>query len=139
MDKPALGTILFVDDEPSLREIGRTMLSCLGFETIVAANGQECLDVVDEMKNSIDLIILDLVMPGLDGQSTLEELRRRNIKVPVVLTTGFSLNDLRGRPDNLHLAQAVITKPFDMDRLKKVIAQVLPGRFPTSGCRSSSL
>lgn len=123
------GTILLVDDEPSLRQIGETMLYYLGFRPILAANGHECLDIVTEKRDAIDLIILDLVMPGLDGGGTLEELHKRNINIPVILTTGFALRDLNKDKDKFHLANAVITKPFDMERLGEVIHRVLDNTF----------
>ncbi len=128
MEKKLQGTVLYVDDEPSLREIGKTMLCCLGFETIVASNGEECLELVKEKEGTIDLIILDLVMPGLNGEQTLEELRRREINVPVILTTGFALSDLPEDPGKLKFARAVITKPFDLEKLRDVIDNVLGGR-----------
>ncbi len=127
MEKPTLGTIVYVDDEPALREIGKTMLCCLGYDTLVAANGEECIELVEEKKDTIDLIILDLVMPGLNGQQTLEELRKRRLDVPVILTTGFALTDLPQDPDKLRLAKAVITKPFDLEKLRDVIGRVLGG------------
>ena len=134
MKKPVLGTILYVDDEPSLREIGKTMLCCLGFETILAASGEECIKILTEKKEAIDLIILDLVMPGLNGQQTLEELHKRNIKVPVILTTGFGLSDLPREPNKLPLANAVITKPFDLEKLRVIISKVLGGKFGLAQC-----
>ncbi len=134
MKKPVFGTILYVDDEPSLREIGKTMLCCLGFDTILAASGEECIKILTEKKEAIDLIILDLVMPGLNGQQTLEELHKRNIKVPVILTTGFALSDLPREPNKLQLANAVITKPFDLEKLRVVINKVLGGKFGLAQC-----
>ncbi|HEC31140.1 MAG TPA: response regulator [Deltaproteobacteria bacterium] len=133
MEKMA-GTILYVDDEPSLREIGKTMLCCLGFNTIVAASGEECLEVIQEKKNDIDLIILDLVMPGLNGQQTLEELHKREINVPVILTTGFALSDLPKNPAELQHAEAVITKPFDLEKLRAVIQNVLGNKLREVRC-----
>ncbi len=125
MHRESQATILFVDDEPSLRQIGEMMLCYLGFDTILAENGYECINIVTRMKNRIDLIILDLVMPGLDGRSTLEELYRRNIEIPVILTTGFALGDLKQGWGKLGLAQAIITKPFDMEKLRAVIKEIL--------------
>jgi len=110
------------------------MLCCLGFNTIVAASGEECLEVIQEKKNDIDLIILDLVMPGLNGQQTLEELHKREINVPVILTTGFALSDLPKNPAELQHAEAVITKPFDLEKLRVVIQNVLGNKLREDRC-----
>ena len=78
--------ILYADDDPGIREALRLLLGCEGYETIEAANGEEVLSKLDE---SVDLVILDVMMPGKDGYITCVEIRKRSA-VPVLFLTAKS-------------------------------------------------
>ena len=78
--------ILYADDDPGIREALRLLLGCEGYETIEAANGEEVLSKLDE---SVDLVILDVMMPGKDGYITCVEIRKRSA-VPVLFLTANS-------------------------------------------------
>ncbi len=78
--------ILYADDDPEIREALRLLLSCEGYETVEASNGDEVLSLLDD---SVDLVILDVMMPGMNGYAACAEIRRRSA-VPVLFLTAKS-------------------------------------------------
>ncbi|MDD5584902.1 MAG: response regulator [Candidatus Omnitrophica bacterium] len=80
-------TILLVDDEPDFREIMTVRIKSWGYDALTASNGREAVDAVKE-KNP-DIIILDYMMPDMDGVSALREIRKLNNNVPVIMFTAY--------------------------------------------------
>jgi len=108
-----LSRILYVDDELILRKMTRATLEKLGGFTVgMASSGKEALDLAPEFQP--DLILLDVMMPGMDGPTTLEELRKipETVKTPVVFITAKAQADDIARFLALD-AIGVVTKPFD--------------------------
>ena len=85
----ATGTALVADDEEVVRKLARSMLEQLGFEVITAKDGWEAVKVFDEHVDDIDFALVDLSMPGLDGEEVLAEIRSRRLDLPVILSSGF--------------------------------------------------
>ncbi len=83
-------TILVVDDELRMRKLIKDFLKQKEFEIIEAGDGEEALNIYNNKKNSIDLIILDVMMPKLDGWSVLRQIRQENKQIPVVMLTARS-------------------------------------------------
>ncbi|MCP4372373.1 MAG: sigma-54-dependent Fis family transcriptional regulator, partial [Deltaproteobacteria bacterium] len=79
-------SVLIVDDEPSILQSLGGLLSDEGFEIITASNGYEALKIID--KESPDLILLDIWMPGIDGIETLKEIKKDNPYIQVIIITG---------------------------------------------------
>lgn len=109
------GTILVVDDEPTVRIVLAMLLTKRGFAVIEAENGNEALEMVERYAGSLRMILLDLTMPQLDGLSTLKELRRRNINTPVLIISGYYSVELIPQLESLN-AQ-FLSKPFDAQSL----------------------
>lgn len=117
-----LRKILYVEDEPDIREVARIALQIVGgFEVMVCASGEECLEAAPAFEP--DMIILDVMMPGMDGPDTLQKLRSMPelADTPVIfMTAKVQSHEL----DAYHRAgvRAVIAKPFDpmtlSDRLR---------------------
>lgn len=78
--------ILYADDDPRIREALQLLLECEGYETIEATNGNEVLSQLDE---SVDLVILDVMMPGIDGYTTCAEIRKKSA-IPILFLTAKS-------------------------------------------------
>lgn len=90
-EQPKLsGTVLLVDDEHSLRVLGQRMMERLGLTVITAADGYEALNTYQQYKDEIDLVLLDLTMPRMDGHEAFRELRAIDENVQVVLCSGYS-------------------------------------------------
>jgi CheY-like chemotaxis protein len=79
-------TVLICDDEPDIRLLLRTVIEATGASVVIAADGEECLRVADDVEP--DLVLLDLVLPGRGGREILGELRRRHPRIPVVVMSG---------------------------------------------------
>jgi PAS domain S-box-containing protein len=86
-----VGTILLVDDELTLRDIGVAQLRALGFYTITASNGNEALEIYRKRGSEIDLILLDLIMPVMGGVEAYHELRKINPILPIILCSGYGV------------------------------------------------
>lgn len=118
------GTILLVDDEESLRNVGSVLLKALGFSVLTASNGREALKIYCEHDREINLVFLDLIMPEMGGLEAYLKLRKLSPSVPVVICSGYSAeeieNDIRG--DKLATA---IQKPYNLVQLRNAIAQLL--------------
>lgn len=113
-------TVLIVDDEDIVRRAGRRLLEALGYEVLEADDGDVALDVWEERGSEIDLVILDMMMPRLDGCDALAELRRRAPDLKVLMTSGYSEREVLARSGE-HRPDGFIPKPF---RLKQVEAAI---------------
>jgi len=83
-------TILVVDDEDMIRNLGRLILQGYGYKVLLAEDGMQALDIYEKRSAEIDLVILDLTMPRLSGQDALWRLVQLNAAVRVLLTSGYS-------------------------------------------------
>jgi CheY-like chemotaxis protein len=110
------GTVLLVDDEDAVRDIGRRLLEEAGFEVVGAADGTEAVDYYREHADEVSCVLLDLTMPKMGGEETFRELRKIRGDVRVVLSSGFSEQEAVGR-----FAEGGITgfvqKPYRFDKL----------------------
>ncbi|MFH1146610.1 MAG: response regulator, partial [Pseudomonadota bacterium] len=117
-------TILLIDDEDVIRELGKEVLERLGYKVLLAADGVEAIEIYDKNAGQIDLVILDIVMPKAGGKSTFGELRAKNSALKVIISSGYSING--DAQDLLRSgAHAFIQKPYRIDGLSSVIRRVL--------------
>lgn len=113
--------ILVVDDEASIRRILETRLSMIGYDVVTAADGEEALDTF--RKADPDLVVLDVMMPKLDGYGVCQELRKES-DVPIIMLT--ALGDVADRITGLELgADDYVVKPFSPKELEARIRSVL--------------
>lgn len=124
-------TILIVDDQASVRHLVAEFLRTEISHVIVAESGQRALDLVETEK--IDLILLDLQMPGMDGLATLKALRDKGFSGKVVIMSAFNEREIVGDIKGLGVSQ-VLVKPFDIYELKEVLYSSLTERFPKIYC-----
>ena len=105
------GTILLADDEESLLVLGVDVLETMGFTVLTACNGHEAVEIYRQRAGEIDLVVLDLTMPLMDGAAAFRELQRLNPEVRVVLASGYVEEDvstaLRRTGPGGHFAEAV--------------------------------
>jgi CheY-like chemotaxis protein len=119
----AEGTVLVVDDEPTVREVAEALLREEGYRVLVAADGREGLRVLREHGAAIDLVLLDLTMPGLGGEEALAEMRKLRPGVRVLLSSGYTQPDTGEFPtENL---AGFIQKPYGAEELRRKVASAL--------------
>jgi PAS domain S-box-containing protein len=116
------GMVLLVDDEETVRTVGRRMLERLGFRVLIARDGQEALDLV-RTRAEIGCVILDLTMPRLDGVEAFQELRRLRPSLPIVISSGYSEQQVMARFAGQALA-GYLQKPYQLDAVAQIMGQV---------------
>jgi two-component system, cell cycle sensor histidine kinase and response regulator CckA len=117
-------TILLVDDERLLEDLGKEMLEKFGYTVLTADRGERALDIYKEKKDEISLIILDIIMPGMGGKKCLEELLKINPLVKVIFSSGYSINGA-GREAQHAGANGFIGKPYELRQMLMVVREVL--------------
>jgi CheY-like chemotaxis protein len=115
------GTILLVEDEPSLRRVSHKLLEKLGYQVMEAANGEQALQIYAEQGQDIDLVLLDLIMPGLNGLQTLERLRKLDPGVKVILCSGIADTEEETLPEGV----CFMPKPFPLETLSQKVAAAM--------------
>ncbi len=117
-------TVLIVDDEEMIRDLGARILTKAGYKAIMAFNGKEALDVYRKRKDEIAIVILDLIMPEMGGKQCLEGLLSVNPSVNVVIASGYSASD--SIKEALALgAKGFVNKPYDIRQVLEVVRAVL--------------
>ena len=114
------GTVLVVDDEANVCSLVARVLGRRGYEVAICTDGAEAVRTYRERPGEFDLVILDLIMPGLDGREAFHEMKRIDPDVRVVVSSGFSRDDL---PHEL-LAEGVLSflaKPYQIEELVEVV------------------
>ena len=115
--RPVLrGTVLIADDEEPVRNVAATVLELHGAQVLVAANGEEALALLQEHEARIALVLLDVTMPGIDGEQTLRRMRQRSSRQPVILMSGYSETHTMQRCADLGIVR-FIQKPFEVGTL----------------------
>ncbi|GEM_PF-4014991 len=128
------GTILVVDDETVMRTIAKGLLEESGYNVILAHDGFDCLDAYVKHRDEIDLILLDMVMPRLNGRDTYERLQEIGAQEPIVLCSGFAGDryvELISRPNIRHFIQ----KPYSAYELITLIFNILAETEGLLRCR----
>lgn len=123
-EKPGSGTIMVVDDEPTVRDIAKKMLSRGGYQVLQAASGEEALDSYNERKGEIDLVLLDLGMPGMGGKACLEEIRRLDQDAKVLIASGYIQYELTDELEALG-AIGMVAKPYRKADILKAVKEAL--------------
>ena len=118
------GTVLLVDDELSVRESTGNLLKELGFNVLVAENGEQGLQAFATHVNDIVAVILDLTMPRLSGGEVFEQIRRLRPQLPVLLSSGYNEENTMERFAGKGLA-GFLQKPFSINDLAAKLEQCL--------------
>jgi len=117
-------TVLFVDDEQTIIEVMQDILEALGYRVLTANSGEEAVEIYDSMQEEIDLVILDVIMPGMGGMETFEAIKARNPDVKVILSSGYSVNHIAKEIMDRG-CRAFIQKPFNIETISKKVRDVL--------------
>ncbi|MHA2251517.1 MAG: PAS domain-containing hybrid sensor histidine kinase/response regulator [Candidatus Kariarchaeaceae archaeon] len=118
------GIVLLIDDEKTVRKVGKKMLQEIGYEVLLASDGNEGLELFKENMKEISIIILDLTMPQMDGATTYQKIRNIDSRIPVILSSGFDKQDTTNRLDIDGLA-GFLQKPYNLDSLMDLLSEIL--------------
>jgi len=117
-------TVLLIDDEEMIVDVGRQMLEKLGYKVLTAKNGKKGIEIYRKNKGKIDIVILDVIMPGLSGGETYDRLKEIDHNVDVLLASGYGINrqisEILERGCN-----GFIQKPFNLKQLSRKIRDIL--------------
>jgi PAS domain S-box-containing protein len=117
-------TILLVDDEEHIAELGKRILEKAGYTVLTAKDGRQALDLYTAHRDKISLVILDLIMPKMGGKQCLRELAKTNPSIKVIIASGYSAN---GHTKNAleSGAKGFVNKPYDIRQVLEVVRGVL--------------
>ncbi len=117
-------TVLLVDDEDMIINVGRQMLTAAGYDVLAARGGKEAVEVYKKNKDKVDIIVLDMVMPDMGGGDVYDTLREINPDIKVLLSSGYSIS---GQATEIleRGCNGFIQKPFNMSQLSQGIRKIL--------------
>jgi PAS domain S-box-containing protein len=118
------GTILLIDDEEMIIKVGEELLQELGYEVLSARSGHEAIELYQKNADKIDLVIMDMIMPGMGGGETFDRLKRINRDIKVLLSSGYSIN---GQASKIleRGCDGFIQKPFNLIQLSDKIQGII--------------
>lgn len=125
-DKLVLGneSVLLVDDEERILTVGREICKALGYSVITAASGKEAINIYKKEKDKINLVILDMIMPEMNGLETFLKLKKINDDVKVLLSTGYSIDE-KAQEMLRHGCKGYILKPYSVIDFSHKLREVL--------------
>ena len=121
------GTILLIDDEKMILDVGCELLEELGYTVLSALSGRQALEIFQKNTDKIDLVIMDMIMPGMGGGETFDRLRNINPNIKVLLSSGYSVN---GQATKIlrRGCNGFIQKPFNLNQLAEKIGKIMGKR-----------
>ena len=126
MDELLLGTetLLLVDDERVVLDVGRAMLAKLGYQVLTAASGAAAIELYRAKQDAIAMVILDMIMPGMSGGQTFDALKAIDPDIRVLLSSGYSID---GEATTIleNGCRGFIQKPFGLEQLARKVREVL--------------
>jgi CheY-like chemotaxis protein len=117
-------TLLLVDDEAMIIDVGKQLIERMGYNVLTARSGIEAIEIYEKNSDKIDIVVLDMIMPGMGGGETYDRLKEINSDIKVLLSSGYSIDGrateiLEGGCDGF------IQKPFNMKDLSKKIREII--------------
>lgn len=118
------GTILLVDDEPMIINVGKALLERLGYRVIIAESGIAAIRIYETDKNKIDIVILDIIMPGMNGIETYKCLKKCNPEIKVLFSSGYSMDE--GSHEIMNQGtNGFIQKPYRFEKLSQKLRTMM--------------
>jgi len=121
---PSKEVILLVDDEEMILDSGGKMLRILDYEVITAGDGETALEIYKDRREEIDMVIIDMIMPGMNGEEVYNKLKETDPDVKVLISSGYSVD---GLPEGFGVQnrEQFLQKPFDLKTLFKKTREIL--------------
>lgn len=125
--KSSRQVVLVVDDEPGLRDLVCRTLQAEGYSTLEAGHGAEALEVMETSPEPVDLVVTDVVMPGMDGRELGRRLSQRWPDLPILYISAYDVNDIfrRGSP---RTSAPFLQKPFPLEGLVTTVRGLIANR-----------
>ena len=119
--------VLLIDDEDTIIDVGSQILKKMGYEVLLARGGKEAVQLYKENKEKIDMVILDMIMPGMGGGETYDRMKEINPDIKVLLSSGYSID---GEAEEIleRGCDGFLQKPFNMKELSQKIGEILDKR-----------
>ncbi len=124
------GTVLLVDDEKGIIDVIGEMIRGLGYQLMTAESGEDAVNIYQRHASGIDLVIMDMIMPGMGGAAAIDAIRRINPNSRIILSSGYSLSEEAQNILNRGGAIRFIQKPFQLAELSQKILEVLDKSAP---------
>ena len=118
------GVILLVDDEEDIRVMGESILQGMGYQVLTAANGIECVELFKKHCHSIDLVLMDMIMPVMNGEEAFRQLKQIDRHCKIVIASGFTKDDRLAELQRDGLS-GFIQKPYRSVQLSQLLTEVL--------------
>ena len=117
-------TILLVDDADMVLDVGKEILEALGYTVFLARSGKEAIEVYENNKEKIAMVILDMIMPGMGGGEVYDQLKEIHRDIKVLLSSGYSIE---GQATEIlrRGCDGFIQKPFNIEKLSRKIREIL--------------
>ncbi|MDY7031508.1 MAG: response regulator, partial [Thermodesulfobacteriota bacterium] len=129
-------TIMFVDDEAYLRDLGEQILNEFGYTVFTAPDGESALELYRDKCYQVDLVILDLIMPGMGGARCLDEILKINNQAKIIIASGYS-SDEEQKVNLESKVKGFIHKPYGVDKILDVVREQLD-QSPANGTQDDS-
>lgn len=122
-----IGTILLVDDEEIVLEVGQELLRAIGYQVLTARDGEEAIQVHRQYGDNIGVVLLDMVIPNMAGGEAYDRMREINPEIRVLLSSGFGVD---GEASEIleRGCDGFIQKPFTIKQLSEKLREIFPGR-----------
>lgn len=121
------GTVLLVDDEEIIRDVGSALLGELGITVITAENGKQAIDIMKERGNEITVVLLDMIMPVMNGPDCYREIRKITPAAKIIICSGFAPEEMVSKL-RLEGIDGFLKKPFRLDRLRATLLSCLSAK-----------
>ena len=118
------GTVLLVDDEEMILEVGRELLKAMGYQVLTARDGKEAIETYKENQDNIDIVLLDMVMPDIGGGEAYDRMKEINPDIKVLLSSGYGID---GQATEIlkRGCDGFIQKPFSVEDLSQKLSEIL--------------
>ncbi|KON48555.1 hybrid sensor histidine kinase/response regulator [Mariprofundus ferrooxydans] len=113
-------TILLADDDLSIRETGKDILEHLGYKVILAEDGAQAIELYRQYSDAISAVIMDIVMPKVQGVEAMLEIKKRKPNLPVILVTGYDRQNVLDKHGKL-MADVIVSKPYSVEKISKIL------------------
>jgi len=125
--RKAKETVFLIDDDDMIADVSEMILKNSGYDVVSAKSGKEAIEVYKENHSRIDMVILDMILPDMDGGDTYDRLKEINPGIKVLLASGYDI-DYQGRDIMERGCDGFIQKPFNMNELLEKIRGILTSK-----------